>query len=130
MTKRFFTVEEARQILPRVRELMQRTVAMVGALEEAKQHVEDLAEKGEMNTGSSVGTRYIEGLAQISECVAAIQETGCIVKSIDEGLVDFPHLREGREVYLCWKNGEPDIGYWHEVDAGFAGRTPLDQDAS
>ncbi|RPJ53622.1 MAG: DUF2203 family protein [Acidobacteria bacterium] len=130
MTKRFFTVEEARQILPRVRELMQRTVAMVGALEEAKQHVKDLAEKGEMNTGSSVGTRYIEGLAQISECVAAIQETGCIVKSIDEGLVDFPHLREGREVYLCWKNGEPDIGYWHEVDAGFAGRTPLDQDAS
>ncbi len=130
MTKRFFTVEEARETLPRVRELIQQMVAMIGALEEAKQHVKELAEKGEMNTGSSVGTRYIEGLAQISECVAAIQETGCIVKSIDEGLVDFPHLREGREVYLCWKNGEPDIGYWHEVDAGFAGRTPLDQDAS
>ena len=130
MTKRFFTVEEARQTLPRVRELMQQMMLMVGALEEAKQHVKELAQKGEMNTGSSAGTRYIEGLAQISECVAAIQETGCLVKSIDEGLVDFPHLREGREVYLCWKNGEPDIGYWHEVDAGFAGRTPLDQDAS
>jgi len=130
MGKRFFTVEEARQILPRIRELMQQMVALIGTLEEAKLHVKDLAQKGEMNTGSSVGTRYIEGLAQISECVATIQETGCIVKSIDEGLVDFPHLREGREVYLCWKNGEPDIGYWHEVDAGFAGRTPLDHDAS
>ena len=103
---------------------------MVGTLEEAKQYVKELAQKGEMNTGSSIGTHYIEGLAQISESVAAIQETGCIVKSINEGLVDFPHLREGREVYLCWKHGEPDIGYWHEVDAGFAGRTPLDQDAS
>jgi len=130
MTKRFFTLDEARQILPRIRELMDQMTGMIGTLEEAKQHVKDLAQKGEMNTGSSVGTRYIEGLARISECVAAIQETGCIVKSIDEGLVDFPHLREGREVYLCWKTGEPDIGYWHEVDAGFAGRTPLDHDAS
>ncbi|MFB3906278.1 MAG: DUF2203 domain-containing protein [Acidobacteriota bacterium] len=130
MAKRFFTVEEARQLLPRVRELMQRMVSMVGALEEAKEHVKELARKGEMNTGSPVGTQYIEGLAHISDCLAAIQATGCIVKSIDEGLVDFPHWREGREVYLCWKNGEPDISYWHEIDAGFAGRTPLDQDPS
>ncbi len=130
MTKRFFTLEEARQILPLIRELMQKMMVMVGTLEEAQHHVKELAQKGEMNTGSSVGTRYIEGLAQISECVAAIQETGCIVKSIDEGLVDFPYMREGREVYLCWKHGESDICYWHEVDAGFAGRTPLDQNAS
>jgi hypothetical protein len=129
MTKRFFTLEEARETLPLVRELMQKMVGMVCALEEARAHVKALAQEGEMNTGSPIGTGYIEGLAQISECVAAIQEVGCVVKSIDEGLVDFPHLREGREVYLCWKNGESDIGYWHEVDAGFAGRTPLDQDA-
>ncbi|RPI28729.1 MAG: DUF2203 family protein [Acidobacteria bacterium] len=130
MPKRFFTLEEAREALPRIRELMQQMVTMVVDLEEAKQHVKVLAEKGEMNTGSAIGTLYIEGLAAISDHVAAIQETGCIVKSIDEGLVDFPHIREGREVYLCWKHGEPDIRYWHEVDAGFAGRTPLDHDGS
>ena len=109
---------------------MEQLVIMAGNLEEAREHVKGLAERGEMNTGSAIGTRYIEGLAAISSLVNSIQEIGCIVKSIDEGLVDFPHVREGREVYLCWKYGEPDIAYWHEVDAGFAGRTPLDKDTS
>ncbi|HXK58949.1 MAG TPA: DUF2203 domain-containing protein [Acidobacteriota bacterium] len=130
MANRFFSLEEARQALPRIRDLMEQLVIMAGNLEEAREHVKGLAERGEMNTGSAIGTRYIEGLAAISSLVNSIQEIGCIVKSIDEGLVDFPHVREGREVYLCWKYGEPDIAYWHEVDAGFAGRTPLDKDTS
>ncbi|HLV01558.1 MAG TPA: DUF2203 domain-containing protein, partial [Acidobacteriota bacterium] len=57
--------------------------------------------------------------------LAKIQDAGCLVKSVDEGLIDFPHIRDGREVYLCWRYGEDDIEYWHEVDAGFAGRTPI-----
>ncbi|MDE0506470.1 MAG: DUF2203 domain-containing protein [Candidatus Poribacteria bacterium] len=48
-----------------------------------------------------------------------------MIKNIDPGLVDFPHLRDGREVYLCWQFGEDEIRYWHDVDAGFAGRQPL-----
>jgi hypothetical protein len=47
---------------------------------------------------------------------------------VDQGLVDFPHLKEGREVYLCWKHGEEDIRYWHEIDAGFAGRKRIPED--
>ena len=47
------------------------------------------------------------------------------LESVQQGLVDFPSIREGREVYLCWLEGEQEIGYWHDVDAGFAGRQPL-----
>jgi len=65
---------------------------------------------------------------KITEAIKQIHEIGCVVKDLDEGLVDFPTLRDGREVYLCWKLGEEHIGYWHGLDEGFAGRKPLDED--
>jgi hypothetical protein len=57
--------------------------------------------------------------------LANLRGVGVEVKSIDQGLVDFPHIRDGRLVYLCWQSGEGDIAYWHDLDAGFAGRQPL-----
>ncbi len=56
-----------------------------------------------------------------------VAESGAIVKDLDMGLLDFPHLRDGREVYLCWRLGEERISWWHEVDAGLSGRQPLDE---
>ena len=61
----------------------------------------------------------------IEERIQPIYERGILVKSIQHGLVDFPSIREGREVYLCWHAGEPEIQSWHQVDVGFAGRQPL-----
>jgi hypothetical protein len=58
----------------------------------------------------------------------AIQETGCQVKDLDTGLVDFPALYRGQEVYLCWKLGETGIAFWHHVADGFRGRRPIDGD--
>ncbi len=58
--------------------------------------------------------------------IAEIDELGITVKDLDMGLIDFPCLRDGREVYLCWKLGEPGIDWWHEIDAGYAGRQPLE----
>ena len=55
----------------------------------------------------------------------AISERGILVKGIEPGLVDFPSLKDGREVYLCWREGEAQIDFWHEVDTGFPGRQPL-----
>jgi hypothetical protein len=70
---------------------------------------------------------------QIKRLIDAIQEKinqitrlGIELKDIDRGLVDFPSLREGRVVYLCWLVSEPTVSYWHEVEAGFRGRQPLD----
>jgi hypothetical protein len=56
-----------------------------------------------------------------------IEELGAEVKDLEIGLVDFPARAGSRTVYLCWKAGEPEIGFWHEIDAGFAGRRPIDE---
>jgi hypothetical protein len=63
---------------------------------------------------------------KIKQAIEQLQEIGCVLKDLDEGLVDFPALLDGREVYLCWKLGEERIGYWHGLDEGFAGRKPLE----
>ena len=55
-----------------------------------------------------------------------LRELEVVLRDLDRGLVDFPSLRDGREVYLCWQEGEDEIGFWHEPDAGFGGRRPLD----
>jgi hypothetical protein len=65
---------------------------------------------------------------ELRNTINEVQEFGCVVKDLDMGLLDFPTLFKGREVYLCWKLGEPSISYWHGVDEGFAGRKEIDQD--
>jgi len=71
-------------------------------------------------------TERDQASARIVETIDKIQETGCLVKDIDEGLIDFPSLIEGQEVLLCWKSGERRIEYWHGLEDGFAGRKRLD----
>ena len=66
-----------------------------------------------------------EEVAGIARCVARIHEVGALVKDLDDGLVDFPATRDGRDVLLCWRLGEDEIGFWHGLDEGFSGRKPL-----
>jgi hypothetical protein len=66
--------------------------------------------------------------AKLRGAVEQVQELGCVVKDLDTGLIDFPTLFRGEEVYLCWRLGEPAIGFWHGVDEGFRGRKAIDQD--
>lgn len=65
---------------------------------------------------------------QLNTAIENIQEYGCLVKDLDIGLLDFPTLLNGQEVYLCWKLGENGIHFWHAVEDGFRGRKPIDQD--
>jgi hypothetical protein len=66
--------------------------------------------------------------AMLKNSIEAVQETGCLVKDLDIGLVDFPTLFRGVEVYLCWKLGEPGIEFWHGIEEGFRGRKPIDRE--
>ena len=125
MKKRYFTVPEARQLLPSIKELMEKAVAISQSMEEDREDLQILAQKASQDSGSPQGTAFVTRLIALASYLKAIEKAGCVVKSVKDGLVDFPHLKDGREVYLCWKYGEKDIDYWHEVDAGFAGRTPL-----
>ncbi len=128
MEDHYFTVSEARSLLPRVRGLTEEMVLLARQLHAFRPQIRGLAERGGENTGSPEGTRYLTYLLQVQDCVSRIQRLGCVVKGVEDGLVDFPHLKEGREVYLCWKLGEDDIHFWHETDAGFAGRVPLEEE--
>jgi hypothetical protein len=78
------------------------------------------------NGGGADGTVFAEAALRFTAGLAQIDRWGVIVRDLDTGICDFPALREGREVYLCWRVGEDRIAWWHETDAGFAGRTPLD----
>ncbi len=125
MADRYFTLEEARRVLPEVRELMGRSVAAFRLLRELAPRIRPGSGTAPQDAGSPAGSEYASRLLDLHASLARIQELGCEIKSIEEGLVDFRSLRNGREVYLCWKLGEDDIGFWHEIDAGFAGRRPI-----
>jgi hypothetical protein len=78
------------------------------------------------NGGGADGTVFGEAALRFSRGLTQIDRWGVIVRDLDTGICDFPALREGREVYLCWRVGEERIEWWHETGAGFAGRQPLD----
>ena len=128
MEDRYFTISEARSLLPKVRGLTEEMVFLARHLRAFHPQIRRLAERGGENTGSPEGTRYLTVLLQMQNCVRRLQRLGCVVKGVEAGLVDFPHLKDGREVYLCWKLEEDDIHFWHEPDAGFAGRVPLKEE--
>jgi hypothetical protein len=75
--------------------------------------------------GSYPGREIARPLVELSRAVAELEAVDVVLRDVDRGLVDFPALRDGEEVYLCWLLDEAEIGFWHEPDAGFAGRRPL-----
>jgi hypothetical protein len=121
---RHYSLEEASGLLPRVGELLDRMRAARDRLGDAEARAA-LAEAGQSNGGGEPGKVVSEGFLVLRQSMLELQEHGIVLRDLDRGLVDFPALRNGREVYLCWEEGETEIGYWHEPDAGFAGRRPL-----
>jgi hypothetical protein len=135
MPKRF-NLPEARDLLPFVGRLMREAVDLKSQYQQAEQVIQAFGTQIMLMGGMDVDrSRILEARSaredsskKLKECLEAIQATGCLVKDLDTGLVDFPTLFHGEEVYLCWKLGERDISHWHGVDEGFAGRKPIDQD--
>jgi hypothetical protein len=132
---RYFTVEQANAALERVRPLAEELVAQRRALLEAQARLQRVAVHVAGNGGGlepakvAAAHREVEtALAEVMRCAGELQELGAQVKDPDEGLLDFPALRRGEEVLLCWKLGEDEIGFWHTLEAGFAGRRPLPLD--
>jgi hypothetical protein len=127
-----FTPAEANDLLPTVRPLVERMVEAKGALDEAQAQADDVSARISGNGGGLPPARLAEVQADVNRRAAAlarvleeIQALGVIVKDLDSGLVDFPSVRDGREVLLCWRLGEDEVAYWHGYDDGFAGRRPI-----
>ena len=129
---RFFSPEEANELLPQVRALVEGMVRARRKLVDAEQAHgtvgRAVAGNGGLDPQEERDTREaVEDLsAQVGRAVAALGELGVLVKDAESGLVDFPSRRGEEIVLLCWKLGEERVAYWHSVEDGFAGRLPLD----
>jgi hypothetical protein len=128
----YFTPEEANEALALVRPLAEELVSHRRALLDAEGRRADLDRRIAGN-GEALDARDLVDLearitreaAEVASCVVRIQDLGVLVKDLDRGLVDFPALRGGEEVLLCWHVGEDEIAYWHGLEEGYAGRKPL-----
>jgi len=130
--RRFFTVEEANALLPEIEPLVRRLQRLGQELSDVRSRLTAWQWKARANgqiglADLEADTRLARELTtEVQALVERIQAFGCEVKDLEMGLVDFPALRKGRPVYLCWRLGEPRVGYWHELETGFAGRRPID----
>lgn len=129
---KLFTIQEANRTLPLVRRIVADLIALhprwraaVVAFEAAQVGVTSAEESDESRELRLEAGRLA---GEIEACHDELGQIGCIFKDFEVGLIDFPALHEGRMVYLCWRHGEARIEHWHELDAGFAGRRPLDHD--
>ena len=132
---RHFTPEEANAALAEVRPLVERMVEQRRAHVEALERQEELESRIRGNGGGIPPAQLAEAAAdveryarELAQSVDDLAELGVQVKDLDEGLVDFPALSRGETVLLCWQLGEEEIGFWHPVEEGFAGRRPLPLD--
>jgi len=136
MAQRYFTAEEANELLPEVRlaaeELVEHRLAARAVAAKRAQLVTRIAGNGgdfDPQEPRELEEDFERETAAMVEALERLERLGVIVKDADRGLVDFPALREsGEEVLLCWQVGEDEIAYWHGLEEGFAGRKPLPLD--
>jgi hypothetical protein len=122
---RHYSREEAESMLPRVKPVLQKLRDAKDMLTDEEAH-ELLTESAPSNGGGEPGRQVGEAFLEVRQLLGALQEAGIVVRDIDRGLIDFPAIREGHEVYLCWELGEDSIDWWHDLDDGYRGRQPLD----
>lgn len=120
-----FTLEEANALVPQLEKLLGDMANVRAKIVAMGATLEPVMQKAGGNGGNKASGEYVLLLQHFNACLSTFQDWGCELKDLEQGLVDFPSYREGQLVYLCWKRGEARIEYWHEIEAGFAGRQPL-----
>lgn len=131
--RRLFSLDEANQLVPWLQEVFLRLESPMRRVQSLQESASTLEREQRRQNGTfdrynevnRVQAELNELRTQIQGAVDEVINAGIIVRDIGQGLVDFPHVRDGREVYLCWIKGEVRIDFWHETDRGFAHRQPL-----
>lgn len=123
--QRLFTVEEANALLPKLQELLLDVGRHRDDLREKAPHMEPILRAAATNGGGKIGSEYSVEAYNLYSAIERIREEGVILKDLEMGLLDFPHERDGRVVFLCWHPPEERVAFWHEIEAGYAGREPL-----
>ncbi|MBA2379128.1 MAG: DUF2203 domain-containing protein [Blastocatellia bacterium] len=123
---KLFTVEEANDLLPRMRLKLGMIKELYTTIDGYRESAKAAAAASEFGGGMVGGGEYVDSLYNVGKLTTEIIRAGVQLKDHQTGLIDFPSMRGGRVVLLCWKLGEGDsIEWWHESEAGFAGRQPL-----
>jgi uncharacterized protein DUF2203 len=122
--ERHYTVEQANAALDFVGARIERLRAARVQLSDEEARAA-LSDAGPTNGGGSPGRVVSEAFLELQRSLADLQAMEIVLRDLDRGLVDFPALREGEEVYLCWEEGEDEIAFWHDTESGYGGREPL-----
>jgi len=117
-----YTVEEANALLPFLAPTL---VELREKYEAAERIRETVAQSAAGNGGSGKREKWSRTLARVQELMERLEDWEIVLRDFETGLVDFPALIAGEEVYLCWRLGEPEVAHWHRPDEGFGGRHPL-----
>jgi hypothetical protein len=122
--QKHYTLTEARQLLPKVREWLSDLKARQGKLEAVQEKLDALIGPGN-DVGGEIAGGWVRSLAGVQEVLLEFHRREIQIKDIQRGLVDFPSKMGNKEVFLCWEEGEDDIEFWHDLEAGYAGRQRL-----
>jgi hypothetical protein len=119
-----YTREEANALLPQIRQWLARLNQLRKDLHHCEQRLSGLTEQGK-DTGGETVNNWIRALADMQETLAEFQRREIFVKDLERGLLDFPAIIGGREVFLCWESDEEAVEFWHDLETGFGGRERL-----
>ena len=122
--QKHYTREEARALLPQIRHWLTRFGQLRGELERQDERLGKMMASGR-DLGGPVVNSWVKTLTKIKEVLLEFHRREIQLKDLDRGLMDFPAIIGGKEVFLCWEQDEEDIEFWHELDAGYAGRERL-----
>ena len=122
--QKHYTLAQARKLLPRIREWLAQLDKLRVQLDRSDEQVGALMEQGGDLGGKDINA-WVKKMAAIRKVLWEFQRRDILVKDIERGLVDFPSIQGGREVFLCWEKDEDDIEFWHDLETGFAGRERL-----
>jgi hypothetical protein len=126
MTHRYFTLQEANETLNLIHPLMDEVQAIRLKILKNQPEAWPAIEKSAGNGGNRALSNMVQDFEKFDALIHRIQAMDVLIKDINLGLLDFPALKDGHEVYLCWQYGEEDIAFWHEIEAGYAGRQPIE----
>ena len=127
LIKRYFTIEEAEEMLPKVERILRRTIKLNKALDllgsiEIEVYDDDY---DNLKRITKLNKQFHKLSYEFYANIEKIEDIGCIIKDLEIGIIDFYSEFEGREIFLCWKLGEKKIKFWHEADSGYEGRRPI-----
>lgn len=122
--KKHYTLEEARALLPQVREWLEQLGNLRGQIQELDRRLGELLAKG-FDVGGELSNRWLRSLTEIKKVLSEFQNREIQIKDVERGLIDFPAFVAGQEVFLCWEKDEEDIEYWHDLTSGYGGRERL-----